>query len=161
MFPTGRDWLQQYGDLSPESKERFAVAETRITGLEVFGLGSGGYIPPGCPAGVYQGLGRFYSSRYSKERLRLHWERASIHFETAVRLDPAKPPPELLKDLGVHLTLIEQILDERVAGGQIATPERTQGSGGAALSRGTQFSRKPPAESFGARRSFRIRMGSL
>jgi tetratricopeptide (TPR) repeat protein len=123
MFPTGRDWIKQYDGLTSEQREKFGVAEMRIIGLEVFGLGDVDPLRQDVRQ-VYQGLGRFYSSRYRNEKQRSYWERASLYFETAVRLDP-EPPPELLKDLGVHLTLIEQILDVRVAtpGAAKATPE--------------------------------------
>ncbi len=122
MFPTGRDWVKQYGALLSEQREKFGVAEMRIIGLEVFGLGEVDALRQDARQ-VYQGLGRFYGSRYRNEKLRSYWERALLHFETAVQLDPSKPSSELLKDLGVHLTLIEQIVDDRVAAGGTATPE--------------------------------------
>ena len=90
----------------------------RITGLEAFGLGRVDAFRQDIRQ-VYQGLGRFYSSRYSAEKHRPNWERASLYFETAVRIDPVKPPPELLKDLGVHLTLVEQVMDERAVAGYV------------------------------------------
>jgi tetratricopeptide (TPR) repeat protein len=119
MFPTGRDWIKHYGVLTPEQREKFGVAEMRIIGLEVFGLADVDPLRQDVRQ-VYQGLGRFYSSRYRKEKLRSYWERASLYFETAVQLDP-EPLSELLKDLGVHLTLIEQIMDDSMAAGGTVT----------------------------------------
>jgi tetratricopeptide (TPR) repeat protein len=123
MFPAGRDWIKEYAELTPEQREKVGVAEMRFIGLEVFRLGNVDRVRPNIRQ-VYQGLGRFYSSRYRNEKQRPYWERASLYFRTAVRLDPAESPPELLKDQGVHLTLVEQILDLRVAapGGVPATP---------------------------------------
>jgi tetratricopeptide (TPR) repeat protein len=123
MFPTGRDWIKEYAELTTQQREKVGVAEMRFIGLEVFRLGNVDRLRPNIRQ-VYQGLGRFYSSRYRNEKQRPYWERASLYFQTAVRLDPAEPRPELLKDQGVHLTLVEQILDLRVAapGGAPATP---------------------------------------
>jgi tetratricopeptide (TPR) repeat protein len=123
MFQPGQNWTTQYGELTPEQREKFGVAEIRVAGLEVFRLGDLDSFRPDVRR-AYQGLGRFYSSKYKDEKLRSYWERGSLYFDTAVQLDraPAKPPAELLKDLGVHLTLIEQTMDDHVAAGGTATP---------------------------------------
>jgi hypothetical protein len=127
MFRPGQNWTTQYGELTPEQREKFGVAEIRVAGMEVFRLGDLDSFRPDVRR-AYQGLGRFYSSKYKDEKLRSYWERGSLYFDTAVQLDraPATPPAELLKDLGVHLTLIEKAMEDHVAGGGTATPAETR-----------------------------------
>jgi tetratricopeptide (TPR) repeat protein len=120
MSQPGRDWKKLYGEFTAEQREKFSVAEMRLAGLEVFRLGDLDSYQPDVLR-VYQTLGRFYSSRYGAEKLRSHWERASIYFNAAVRLNPGKPPAELMKDVGVHLTMIEQIVENRQAIGETIT----------------------------------------
>jgi len=124
MFQPGQNWTTQYGELTSEQREKFQVAEIRVAGMEVFRLGDLESFRPDVRR-AYQGLGRFYSSRYKDEKMRSYWERGSLYFDTAVHLDraPARPPAELLKDLGVHLTLIEKAMEDRLAAGTAAPEE--------------------------------------
>lgn len=123
MFRQGRNWTVQYAALTFEQRERFRVAEMRMAGLEVFRPGELNSLRDEA-ARVYQGLGRFYSSKYQEEKQRGDWERASLYFGSARQLASAKPPAELMKDLGVHLTLIEQAIDNR--GGTPTADEATE-----------------------------------
>jgi hypothetical protein len=123
MFQPGQNWTTQYGELTSEQRAKFEVVEIRVAGMEVFRLGELDSFRPDVQR-AYQGLGRFYSSKYKDEKLRSYWERGSLYFDAAVQLDraPASPPAELLKDLGVHLTLIEQTMDDHLTAGGTATP---------------------------------------
>jgi hypothetical protein len=122
MFQPGQNWTTQYGELTSEQREKFGLAEMRLAGLEIFRLGDLDSSRQDVRR-VYQGLGRFYSSKYKDEKLRSYWERASLYFDTALQLDPGKPPAELLKDQGVHLTLIEQNMEGRLAEGTVKPAE--------------------------------------
>lgn len=123
IFRAGQNWTTQYGELACEQRERFRVAEMRVSGLEVFQPGEVVSFRDDMRR-VYQGLARFYSSKYQEEKDRSDWERASLYFQAAVQLDPTKPTAELMKDVGVHLTQIEVTLDDRVAvRGKPLTPQ--------------------------------------
>jgi hypothetical protein len=122
MFQPGHNWTTQYGELVVAQRQKIELAEIRIAGLEVFRLGELESFREDVRR-VYQGLGRFYSSRYKEEKQRAYWERASLYFDTAVELDSVEPPAELMKDLGVHLTLIEQLVEARKTAGSQPTPE--------------------------------------
>jgi len=125
MFQPGQNWTRQFKDMTPEQRERFAVAEMRLAGLEVFRLGDLDSFRPDVLR-LYQALGRFYSSRFLEKKLRADWERAAIYFRAAVQLDPAKPPADLMKDVGVHLSMIEQLVDKRRESGEPIPPVETR-----------------------------------
>jgi len=161
MFQPGQNWTTQYGELTPEQREKFGFAEIRVAGMEVFRLGDLDSFRPDVRR-AYQGLGRFYSSKYRDEKLRSYWERGSLYFDTAVQLDraPAKPPAELPKDLGVHLTLIEKAMEDRLAAGT-AAPEELREIEMLRSRAERAFREKPLGEPAGARRSIRSRLGAF
>jgi hypothetical protein len=101
IFQPGKNWTTQYGDLTFEQRERFGIAEMRVAGLEVFRLGDLASFREHARR-VYQGLGRFYSSKYRVEKQRHYWDRASLYFENALQFDMATRPAEQMKDFGVH-----------------------------------------------------------
>jgi hypothetical protein len=121
MFPAARDWTTHYRGLTAKQRENILVAEMHFAGLKIFRLGDLEWFRQHVQE-VYQGLGRFYSSKYKNEQTRSDWERASLYFDKAVRIDLANPLAELMKDLAVHLTLIEQAIDDRVIAGKAVTP---------------------------------------
>jgi tetratricopeptide (TPR) repeat protein len=122
-FMPDRNWTYMYAEMSVQARERVTIAEIRRAGLEAFGLGEVSVFRADARL-MYQGLGRFYSSKYRASRDRRDWERASLYFDEAMNLDPANSPSDLLKDVGVHLTLIEQIaLSEPVQGDSSAPTE--------------------------------------
>ncbi|HWF47717.1 MAG TPA: hypothetical protein VG168_11980 [Bryobacteraceae bacterium] len=113
MFREGRNWAAQYAALTSPQRERIRMAEMRMAGLEVFQLGELTSMQDRVIR-VYQGLGRFYSSKYQEEKQECDWERGSLYFDIAKDLGSAKPSADLMKDLGVHLTEFEQVIESRI-----------------------------------------------
>jgi len=105
VLQTEEDWTKHaYGRASWRKRQEIVMAEMRLTGLEPFRLEAVETYRPRLLR-IYQGLGRFYSSKYWIDGSRPDWERASIYFERALRL--GEPPADLLKDFGVHLIQLE------------------------------------------------------
>ena len=105
VFLIEPDWTEHaYGRLSWRKRQEIIMAELRLTALEAFRLEVFDAYRPRLLR-ICQGLGRFYSSKFTAESFRPDWDRASIYFERAFR--QGDPPAHLLKDFGVHLVQLE------------------------------------------------------
>ncbi len=106
VFESGRPWEHAYSSRSPREVEAIKMAELRLAGLEIFRDFSAyhPYVMRMC-----HGLGLFYSSKFTNERFRTDWERASLYFDMSSGL--GEPTAGLWKDIGVHLSQLDVAAD--------------------------------------------------
>jgi tetratricopeptide (TPR) repeat protein len=102
VFRDGEDWTEQ--SLTPQKRELLLITEQRLAGLEVFRLDQFEAYRDQILR-VWQGLGRFYTSKFRSGKERHDWERAHFYFKKAVAYDSASAV--LWRDYGVHLCGIE------------------------------------------------------